>query len=222
MKLLAPITVGNGGGTFGAHSVLRFAKMAGWLVAKCPGLHWEILNEPDLRGATSPTLYTALVKAAYEAMKEADSTCTVIAGAIAVPQVTSFMTDCYAAGIRGSYDALSIHTYDQLPEYPPNYDPSRHLTFNVQQQQKLMAANSDTAPLWITEFGWNTLPTDLGAVTPEQQAEFTSRWLAELSSLDIPVAVQYSLIDGAQHWGLVDEHLKPKRSYYAVKRYAFR
>lgn len=219
MKLLIPVDQGAGGGNIGGLTAAEYAAMMAWIVGQCPGLTWEILNEPDYSG-TSGATYAGICQATYPAMKAADPTCTVVAGVIAIPQTTTFMTAAYAAGIKGYYDVLSVHTYDSLPTYSIQYDPGHHLLFNVGQQTTLMAANSDTAPLWITEFGWDTYTSDSGHVTLSQQALFEATWLSEAQSLGVPVVMVFNLVDfgaGSPAWGLVDSSLNPKPAYWSVR-----
>lgn len=224
MNLIVPVDQGAGGGNIGALTPAQLAAAMAWIAGQCPGITWEILNEPDFNGTTGTT-YAAICQAVYPAMKAADPTCTVVAGAIAVPQTTTFITAAYAAGIKGFYDVMSIHTYDSLAGYGTafplggSFDPAHHLAFNVSTHQAVMAANTDAAPLWITECGWDSFTADAGSVTLAQQAEFLARWLSETQTIGVPVVISYNLVDASPspNWGLVDSSLNPKLAYFAVR-----
>lgn len=223
MKLLVPVTVGTGGGLFPAGSTAaEYAAMMAWLVGQCPGLTWEILNEPDVSG-TSPTVYTGVVQAAYPAMKAADPTCTV--GAMVLGEINTgptggqhYMLACYDLGIKGSYDFISFHPYANMTAgtYPPNWDPGTVTTPLIQAFQAQMATFSDTAPLWVTEFGWDTSGTL--ATTLTQQAQFLVQQLTDFNSLGISVAMIFNATDGnPPNWGLATAGVTPKPSFYAIQ-----
>jgi hypothetical protein len=79
---------------------------------------FEVWNEPDQRseaywaGPNKVARYVRLTKALYRPLKRANPKLTVLAGAF-----TSYngrwLRSLYKAGIRGSYDALSMHLYEQ-------------------------------------------------------------------------------------------------------------
>lgn len=144
---------------------------------------WEIWNEPNLNNfwapKPNPAAYTALLKAAYPAIKAVDPTATVLAGALSPAtdpadgsQVspTVFTTKMYANGAKAHFDALSVHPYC----YPAMPDDTTTAGWNTFQQLPLihdaMTANGDTAKqIWLTEYGAPT-GTDTGAVSETTQA----------------------------------------------------
>jgi hypothetical protein len=123
----------------------------------------EIINEPNLNDSVATGIsiwdYSQLLETIYPVIHAAYPRVTILAGpsGIAVPspiQVdqTIYLTQMYADGAGGSFDALAIHpyTFPYLPAMQANWNvwtlmPSLHA---------LMAANGDGAKkIWYTEFG---------------------------------------------------------------------
>lgn len=140
---------------------------------------YEVWNEPN--GATfwSPpdaASYTELLKAAYPAIKAADPDATVIAGVLGavstVPGITvnpvTFVTQMYADGAHGFFDALSYHPYQYTTPFSLGAVPDSPM-MQTEAIRALMAAAGDGAlKLWATEYG---LPTTWG-ISDAQQAAF--------------------------------------------------
>ena len=219
VKLLIPITTGFDGGNFpvGTNTPAQYAAMCAWLVEQCPGLYWEILNEPDYSG-TTPAVYTEVVQAAYPAMKVADPTCMVIAGVLSdiFSGGQTYWSTCYADGIKGYYDAISIHTYTNNGGqiYGPGYDPGNDLLPYLVEFKNILVSNGDAStPLWITEFGWDTNSFSLW-----QQATYTYLWFSEIQNQGIDVAICYKLIDDPGDGdGIVLDTYLPKPAWYAMR-----
>lgn len=223
MNLLVAVTVpASGGGDFPIHTstVASYGAMMAWLVGECPGLHWEILNEPD-NGGTSASVYTQLCQASYGPMKSADPTCTVIGGVLSRIDSTgqTYWQSCYTDGILGSYDVVSVHCYSaRLSSYPVNFDPGSIMTPLVQQFQALMALNADGSPLWMTEFGWDSFTSDTDSVTTLQQSQFVCQWLADCETLGMPVVMLFNGTDGnPPNYGVLDTGFHPKPIYSALR-----
>jgi hypothetical protein len=124
--------------------------------------HWEILNEENgvdfFRPHPNAPTYTQLLKAAYQAAKEADPRSTVVLGGlqmngiIANPwsavKVPNYLEDLYKAGAGPFFDVCNIHPYVLPAE---GADRMMELTRDT---LALMARHGDAAkPLWITEVG---------------------------------------------------------------------
>ncbi len=123
---------------------------------------WEVWNEPNLEafliGPNKAERYAALVKAAYRAVKLVAPDVKVIAGAVSESDA-GFVRALYAAGIKGSMDALSIHPYchDKSPlDLRPDWDAQATFIRGVPAVRAEMVAAGDSVPLWLTEFGWST------------------------------------------------------------------
>ncbi len=129
---------------------------------------YEIWNEPDSNEFWHATLdaarYTALLKAVYPATKAADPGAVVLSGPFSGNDY-DFMAQMYAAGAKGSYDGVSVHTDTAcLNSGPTQYyrDGSRIGRFSFLGYRELhttMIANNDPAPIWITELGWSSTVT---------------------------------------------------------------
>jgi len=140
---------------------------------------WNEENDTQAWGkAFTPAEYTALLKAAYAAIKGARPGATVVAGGFApAPDATdgtsyepvTFLTQMYADGAQGSFDAIADHPYSfpDLPDQSDSWDPFTYLP----TLHHVMAVNGDGAKqIWLTEYGAPTSGTS-GAVTPQFQAE---------------------------------------------------
>lgn len=160
-----------------------FAAFCAAAAGRYRGNVWEVWNEPNISNfwlpVPDPATYTDLVQGAYAAIKAADPTATVLAGALspAVDEVdgtgispVTFTTECYTAGIKDYFDHWSVHPYC----YPAAADDDTTIAWNTFQRLPLvravMEANGDGAKrIWLTEFGapTGTHPT---AVDEEEQA----------------------------------------------------
>ena len=188
---------------------------------KGEGIAIEIWNEPDGAGfwTGTPAQYAAMIEAAWPAIKAADPTCLVIGGALETTD-TTWLNDLYAAGWKGSYDAVSVHPYPWPTDSAPS-TPNTGIAL-VPAFRAAMTAQGDTSPLWLTEFGWST--SDVG-VTPALQASYLTAALAQIAALPyVLVACIYEGIDepgetGIQtSFGIVESpSLTPKPAYAAVE-----
>jgi polysaccharide biosynthesis protein PslG len=129
----------------------------------------EVWNEPDqaneryFAGPEKAKRYAALVRAAYVAIKQANSSVKVLAGSL-VGSNGIFLRELYAAGMKGYYDGLAVHFYT--------------LTLAALREfRAVQLANGDTAPLWLDEFGWSScypqrqIEEEQACVTPGVQAQ---------------------------------------------------
>lgn len=123
---------------------------------------FELWNEPNLRQFWKPApnvaQYTELVRAAYPAIKQVRPDATVLAGALAAAGDDGvnipgprFVSDMYARGAGGHFDALSFHPYN----YPERLDGTHWNTMAMTDQiHRTMVARGDGAKkIWFTEFG---------------------------------------------------------------------
>jgi uncharacterized membrane protein YgcG len=152
---------------------------------------YEIWNEPNYIANSSPInpeAYAALLQAVYPVIKDPvsglDKTATVIAGALGTVQThplgltmspVEYVQRMLAAGAMNSFDALSIHPYNE--EIPITGTcatcPSWMLT--PQQQLDVIKTLIDGKKIWITEYGLPTTPVD-GGFTEQDQAT----WLKDM------------------------------------------
>ncbi len=128
---------------------------------------WEVWNEPDetafWKPTPSPTRYAALLKAAYPAVKAGDPGATVVLGGLTGNNYR-FLERVYAAGGRGSFDAVGVHTDTACLTSPPEEqyrEPDgrigRFSFTGYREVRRSILANGDDKPIWMTELGWSTL-----------------------------------------------------------------
>jgi polysaccharide biosynthesis protein PslG len=200
---------------------------------------WEIWNEPNiddyLKAPDKASAYVALAKAAYPAAKAADPGATVLAGALADAHV-AFTRALYAAGIKGSFDAFSIHPYsgDRSPLEPlDGQDPSWTFIRGVPAVHQVMLDNSDDKPLWLTELGWNTSTERdtqpwRNGVSEETQATYIEQAYQQMTQWSyVPVGITYTLKDRSSdtsyyldNFGLLRHDYSEKPAYAAYQRAA--
>jgi hypothetical protein len=154
----------------------------------------EVWNEPDqadqlyFAGPDKPQRYAAILRAAYPAIKQANSNVLVLAGSL-VGANGVFLQALYAAGIKGYYDGLAVHFYT--------------LTLaSLRSIHEVQLANGDTKPLWLDEFGWSSCyPQDRtqqeqACVTAQTQAANLANTFRAVAHTDyIAAAVLYKLQD---------------------------
>lgn len=165
--------------------VADFAKFATFLATRYGpmGVHsWEVWNEPNIQPfwatGADPVRYTALLKAACAAIKQADSAAVVITAGLAPAgsdggnlTPMDFLSGIYAAGAKGSFDAVGMHPYT-FPGMPNATDGSAYWWTKMDDLRAIMAANGDgDKKVWMTEYGAPTNgPPDSGKVTEAKQA----------------------------------------------------
>jgi hypothetical protein len=143
----------------GAHArfVAAVAQRMGSTVAA-----YEIWNEEDLPlfwgGPGDAARYVRLLAAVYPAVKAVAPAATVIFGGLAG---NDYLERAYAAGARGLFDAVAVHT--DIPcelRRPGRFirDPqgrvSRWSFLGYREVRRTMLAHGDDNPLFMTELGW--------------------------------------------------------------------
>ncbi|CDO10272.1 hypothetical protein C1S82_02495 [Mycolicibacterium cosmeticum] len=144
---------------------------------------YEIWNEPNAIFEWNPVdaaSYTEMLKKAYTAIKAVATTTNqdikVIGGVVGAGLTignlsldpVSFITQMYANGAKGYFDALSFHPYNYtLPfsQGPANTWPGTSALAQLQAIRALMDVKGDAdLKIWISEYGQPTLTG-----TPEDQ-----------------------------------------------------
>jgi hypothetical protein len=178
----------------------------------------EVWNEPDQAnqlywaGPDKVARYAELLKQAYPAIKQASPSTIVLGGAL-VGGNGAFLEALYKAGIKGSYDALSVHFYDLA-------------VYQLGTIRRMRAKYGDKAPLWLGEFGFTSclrgkVKTQLGGhacVTRTLQARHTLDVLrAVRRQRDVQGAVLFTLRDNFTYdFGLVDRAGRGKPVFKSV------
>lgn len=156
---------------------------------------YEIWNEQDeaifWKGAVDAARYTEMLKAAYPAIKESDPNVKVAFGPTTGNNY-SYLEQAYAAGAKGSFDAVSVHTDTACSIASPNefYKEANgrigQFTFlGYREVRATMLANGDDKPIYMSELGWSTTKTTCGrgawagqkpaGVSEAKQAAFLSQ-----------------------------------------------
>ena len=207
--------------------------------SKLAGL--EIWNEPNhpnfFKGDDRAGRYAALLKAAYPAIKAAAPEVTVVGGAISESDL-GFIGQLYALGIKGNFDAFSIHPYNANVsplDGRAGWDIRGSFLRGVPAVRQLMLAQGDDKPLWLTESGWSTSLTRaepwISGVEEQTQAQFLEQQLDKIREWDyVAVNIWFNLIDvGGDdqydldgNYGLLREDHSPKPAFAAFKRAASR
>jgi polysaccharide biosynthesis protein PslG len=216
-----------------------FGDFVGRLSARYRGRvqYWEIWNEPNLPlfwTHPDPVAYTRLLQAAYSTIKANDPMATVLGGALAPieagqPGIATFdyVEAMYAAGAKGSFDALSFHPYTGAPS--PTLDqptaPAHSFPQVVPALHAAMVREGDWRPIWLTETGWPTTPPCADCVgrrvftSEADQAAYLIDTIRLAQSWDyVAGLVWYELYDRGEstrtaaedHFGLFRHDLSPK------------
>jgi polysaccharide biosynthesis protein PslG len=187
----------------------RYADALGRLAARYRGrvTGWEIWNEPNLRDffkASDPAAaYSALARAAYPAVKAADPDAIVVAGALSQSDY-AFTQALYDDGIKGSFDAFSIHPYseDASPLDPRSGTDKRYSFIRgVPAIRRVMVRNRDAGPIWLTESGWSTAPIRTSdrwrnGVSEAAQARFLTLQMQQAAKWPwVRATIWYDLLD---------------------------
>jgi polysaccharide biosynthesis protein PslG len=196
---------------------------------------FEIWNEPNIvrfwQPKPNPAAYTADLMAAYVAIKKVDRSAFVISGGLA-PAASdgtnfspiSFLTEMYAHGVKGSFDALGYHPYS-FPAAPDSYEPwSAWSQMNQARSsiRSMMTKNGDSGkPIWITEFGApSNGPSGISASAQSaelSQAIAYAKKVTWIGAMYIYTWQDSVTLPAKDNWfGLLTEDGSPKPAYYAV------
>jgi YVTN family beta-propeller protein/VCBS repeat-containing protein len=128
---------------------------------------YEIWNEPNANIFWAPTpdaaQYTALLKVAYTNIKAVDPDAVVVAAGAAAAAETpggptinpvTFLTEMYAAGAGGYFDAFSYHPYFYSLPFSQGEGHAGVPITQAEQLYAVMVANGDgEKKIWATEYG---------------------------------------------------------------------
>ncbi len=203
---------------------------------------YELWNEEDNAswwvGAPNPAAYAALLKATYPFVKGADPNATVVLGGLTGNDY-QFLEGVYAAGGKGSFDAVGVHTDTACNVAPPGsflrladgrIMPDSFLAYR--EVHAVMLANGDPKPIWMTELSWRTTGAtcDEGAwagqkpegVSDAQQAEYLQQayhCLAQDSYVQVALWFQFQ-DEGPVVSGLLRADGSRKPAFAAMHDYA--
>ena len=178
---------------------------------------WEIWNEPNLanfwRPTPNPSAYTTLLRAAAPSIRAAAPGTTIVSAGLSPAGGTfapiTFLQGMYAAGARGSFDALGFHpySYPALATKVANWNAWQQMfrAFPANGQpnslRSVMITNGDgNKQIWATEYGAPTYgdttgdlvsncddngvnqPNEDNCVTEARQAQMVADALAQWQS----------------------------------------
>ena len=205
---------------------------------------YEILNEPNLPfewgGDPSPSGYAQFLKAAYRGVKKGDPSALVLGGGLSpAAQIDDleFLRGMYAAGVKGSMDAVAVHNYGG--NFEPEQDPGNcSICFRrAEHYRQIMVDAGDAAtPIWATEFGWlldpgrNMGQYDWMRVSADKQADYIVRsykyaqknwpWMGGmlLSNLDASTSPYHTgPLNGMPWFAILNKDHSPRPAWKAFK-----
>jgi hypothetical protein len=200
---------------------------------------YELWNEPNLpafwKPAPDPVKYTALVKAAYPAMKTADPAITVLAGSFSpaggyndpncngtsssIVNGLTFLERMYQNGAKGSFDALSFHPYYGGAGITDIHrcNSWAQMATTSPSLRSFMTANGDgDKKIWATESGSDLVKDDGG----DETRQATHLATAMKAWLTYPWAGQfmvYSYKQALEGYNLVRSDWSPRPAWYAFQ-----
>jgi hypothetical protein len=130
-------------------------------VRKQPIRHWQVWNEPNLtlywaRRPFAPT-YVKLLRAARKALRSADPGARVVLAGLPNDSWVA-LRRIYAAGGRGTFDAVALHPYTGRP---------RNGVKLVEFARRVMRRYHDARrPIWVTELSWPAAQGKVEGRTP--------------------------------------------------------
>jgi polysaccharide biosynthesis protein PslG len=193
----------------------------------------EIWNEPNnelfLNAPDQAAAFTSLVKAGYSGVKAADPNVQVVTGGLMFAD-RPFLEQLYADGIKGNYDAVGVHPYnewrapgDLWQEQWKKYTLVPGMRWIRDAQQ----AAGDDKPLWLTEYGWSTCvnSSESWCVPESEQSTYTADSFRILAGLDyVRGASLYTMRDPGTDpsdreasFGIVKRDFTPKPAFSALK-----
>jgi hypothetical protein len=174
-----------------------FARFMGDLAAKLKGADaFEVWNEADeglfWSGGPNPPAYVDVLRKSYAAIKR-NAPGALVVFAPTVGNNFGFLEAAYAAGAKGAFDVMAVHTDTACLDRPPSYfyrEPDgrigRFAFLGYREVYKVMQANGDgDKPIWMTEFGWSAAQhtCEFGASAGQKPAgvpeDVQAAWLLE-------------------------------------------
>jgi hypothetical protein len=168
--------------------------------------------------------YSALLRVAARAIRDVEPDATIVTGGLA-PSADAlgemspvvFLEGIYAAGARGSFDAVGHHPYSYplLPTQPTHDFNNNAFGGVTPRLHEVMQVHGDgTKPIWGTEMGAPTIgarqPASLAAYLTQAYAAWT-RWQFTGPLLWYSYRDSGTTGDPEDHFGLVRHDFTPKQ-----------
>lgn len=197
--------------------------------------HWEIWNEPNIRGfwegGADPERYATLFNAAATTLRAADPSATILVGGLAPADDEgndlsgpTFLRRFFQAGGDGSlFDAVGVHpyTFPALPGENQTWNSWFRITEVISVLRQFNAATG--VEIWVTEFGAPTGGRNSISLEQHEQMVRSALACAATSSRFGPVFI-YSLVDlnsrgsdREDHFGLITSDGKAKPAWDTLK-----
>jgi O-antigen ligase len=158
-------------------SPTTFGEFAGKVAAHYRGqiAYYQLWDEPNLAAHwgnldVRPAEYTALLRAAYTAIKGVDGSITVIAAGLAPTVETGprnlnevdFLHGMYVAGAKDVMDAVSGKPYgfNSSPLDRTVNDQTLNFSRLILLREEMERQGDASKPIFASHFGWNSLPAD--------------------------------------------------------------
>jgi len=202
---------------------------------------YEIWNEEDSStfwaGGPNPAAYAQLLKATYPVLKAADPSATVVLGGLTGNDYP-FLEEVYAAGAKGSFDVVAVHTDTACNVLSPyvflrgpegRMVPDSFLAYR--EVHAVMLANGDDKPIWMTELSWRTTSATCsegawagqkpqGVSEPEQATFLRQAYHCLAQDSYVQVALWFAMQDeGPVVSGLLRADGSRKPSFTAMRSY---
>jgi hypothetical protein len=174
----------------------------------------------DIRWGGDPTLYAELLRLTYQSLKAGDPHCRVAVGGLDGRPRLSFLQGLYAAGGQRYFDALCVHPYPYRSE---------DLAWDwVDALREVMVSHGDAhKPIWITEYGWSSVPAGQFGATEYGQARLLAQSILAMRQRPfIQLATYHTLNDWRTDeanpasvcpMGLCDYDLRPKPAFHSFR-----
>lgn len=220
----------------GREAFARFAEAAARRY-RSRGVIWELWNEPNYerfwQPASNASEYMALAKVVLPAIRRGDPNAMCLA-----PGLSGFSLDylesCFKEGLLGLIDGVSVHPYRWLKAEPrPDAFPSAPelalgdptASKDYKTLRALIAKYGPERPVICSEWGYASIPDNLGGYDAERQGRYLARMLLINLSEAIPLSIWYDWRDDGDdpknnehHFGTVTRDYKPKPAYKQMQR----
>lgn len=187
-------------------------------------LHWEVWNEPDnpqfWLPAPDPFAYAQVLSAVYAAVDHVAPEVNILLGGVN-PFDPSFLQAIGELGAWWAFDIINIHPYVD-PARPEDHGEIGKAS--VRPMRALMNRFGQK-PIWVTEYGWSSLPTDRdpnGQTNEQEQANYLVRAAVLLRAAGVQRVLWYSMKDEVHNgYGMLrfagdhDDYSQPRPAYPA-------
>jgi len=182
--------------------------------------HWELWNEPDhpvfWRPAPDPAAYAELLIRSARTIRAIDPEAKVLIGGVN-PFDTTFLRTVAEHGAWDAFDIIAIHPY--VNPYAPEDGNLAAAADGV----RALAQQYGQKPIWATELGWASGPSDrdaVGRTNGDEQANFLVRAMLTLWQAGVERSFWYSFKDDPGNpYGLIG--LGRGRADYSPRKPAF-